>query len=48
MPLLLLLLILRAFEELGVQRMVISSNTRDLDQMLPDMEMLAREVLPQL
>jgi len=28
--------------------MVISSNTRDPDQMLPDMEMLAREVLPQL
>jgi len=38
----------RSYEELGVQRMVISSNTRDPDQMLPDMEMLAREVLPQL
>jgi probable F420-dependent oxidoreductase len=38
----------RTYEELGVQRMVISSNTRDPDQMLPDMEMLAREVLPQL
>ena len=38
----------RSYEELGVHRMVISSNTRDPDQMLPDMEMLAREVLPQL
>ena len=38
----------RSYEELGVQRIVISSNTRDPDQMLPDMEMLAREVLPQL
>ena len=36
----------RSYEELGVQRIVISSNTRDSDQMLPDMEMLAREVLP--
>ena len=36
----------RAFENLGVDRIVISSNTRNADEMFPAMEMLAREVLP--
>jgi len=35
----------RAFEDLGVDRIVISSNTRNADEMLPTMEMLAREIL---
>ena len=36
----------QAYEGLGVDRMVISSNTRDAQDLLPAMEMLAREVLP--
>ena len=37
---------IRAYEGLGVDRMVISSNTRDARDLLPTMEMLSREVLP--
>ena len=36
----------RAFDNLGVDRIVISPNPRNADEMLPTMEMLAREVLP--
>ena len=36
----------RAFESIGVDRMVISPNTRDAQGLLPAMEMLAQEVLP--
>ena len=37
---------IRAYQGLGVDRMVISSNTRDARDLVPTMEMLAREVLP--
>ena len=36
----------RAFEDLGVDRIVISSNTRNAEELLPTLEMMAREVLP--
>ena len=36
----------RAFEELGVRRIVVSPNTRNAAEMLPAMEMLATEVMP--
>ena len=36
----------RAFQELGVHRIVISPNTRNAAEMLPAMEMLATEVMP--
>jgi probable F420-dependent oxidoreductase len=36
----------RAFESLGVERLVVSSDTRNAEEMLPAMEVLAREVLP--
>jgi hypothetical protein len=37
----------RAFEDIGVRRIVVSPNTRDAAEMLPAMEMLASEVLPE-
>ncbi len=36
----------RAFQEMGVRRIVVSPNTRNAAEMLPAMEMLAREVMP--
>ena len=36
----------RAFQELGVRRIVVSPNTRNAAEMLPTMEMLASEVMP--
>lgn len=36
----------QAYASLGVDRLVISSNTRNADEMIPAMEMVAREVLP--
>ena len=37
----------RAFQDLGVRRIVVSPNTREAAEMLPAMEMLASEVLPE-
>jgi probable F420-dependent oxidoreductase len=37
----------RAFEDIGVRRIVVSPNTREAAEMLPAMEMLASEVLPE-
>ena len=36
----------RTYEQLGVERLVISPNTRNAEEIEPVMEMLAREVLP--
>ena len=36
----------RAFQDLGVRRIVVSPNTRNAAEMLPAMEMLATEVMP--
>ena len=36
----------QTYASLGVDRLVISSNTRKADEMLPAMEMVARDVLP--
>lgn len=36
----------QAYASLGVDRLVLSSNTRNADEMLPAMEMVARDVLP--
>ncbi len=36
----------QAYESLGVDRLVISSNTRDGSELMPALEMLAEKVLP--
>ncbi|NQW24071.1 MAG: TIGR03619 family F420-dependent LLM class oxidoreductase [SAR202 cluster bacterium] len=38
----------QAYQDMGVERLLISPNTRDQDQLLPTMEMLAEVVIPKM